>query len=166
MKKQKIESVIQDWVFALPFQMQALLMTGMRGPDGSPKENAAKDIVRYLRGVVLKPAGDWSGSNDDSFMWGDYDSYPDNMHKIAGIRLFPSYCKSIIRAHDEFPHHFIMHLIHCIEVVGYKHPNRTLSYYWKQLYYLFCDALHMNAETEEQMDERLNDLEIRLKMCN
>lgn len=28
------ESVLHDWVHELTFQMQALLMTGMRGPDG------------------------------------------------------------------------------------------------------------------------------------
>lgn len=59
MKKQLSESVLQDWVHDLTFQMQALLLTAMRGPDGCNKHNSAKEVVRYLRGSVLKPAGDW-----------------------------------------------------------------------------------------------------------
>lgn len=138
------ETVLHDWVCSLTFQMQALLLTAMRGPDENNKYNAAKAIIRYLRGVVIKPAGGWHQKNDNDFMWGDY-------------RTFLDYANAFWQDHDEYPHHFIMHLVHCAEVVGYKHPDADISKYWLDFYKESCHAFHMNPETEEQMDKRLND---------
>ncbi len=69
-KSQHRESVLHDWVCDLTFQMQALLLTAVRGPDENNKYNAAKAIIRYLCGVVIKPGGEWGGKNDNDFMWG------------------------------------------------------------------------------------------------
>lgn len=143
-KMQASESVLHDWVHYLPFQMQALLLTSMRGPDGCSKHNSAKAIVRYLRGVVLKPAGDWNGQNNNDFMWGE-------------VSLFPRWAREFWSDHDGYPHHFIMHLVHCAEVVGYKHPNRHIAIHWLNFYREACFSFHMQEETEEEMDKRLND---------
>lgn len=143
-KKSKSESVLHDWVHELPFQMQALLLTSMRGPDGCSKDNSAKCIVRYLRGAVIKPAGNWSGQNDNDFMWGNYLGFDKRI-------------KDFWNDHDEYPHHFIMHLVHCAQVVGYKHTDKVVATLWNRFYLYACDAFHMNPEEEEQMDERLND---------
>ena len=145
MPKQNLkESVLHDWVTGLTFQQQALLLTGMRGPDAMPKHNAAKAIVRYLRGAVIKPAGTWSGFNDNDFMWGDYD-------------YFIVYAKSLLEDPDAYPFHFMMHLIHCAEVVGYKHPDKIIRDHWFTFYTAACDSFHMTPETEKQMDDRLSD---------
>jgi hypothetical protein len=146
------ESALHDWVCDLPFQMQALLMTTMRGPDENNKYNAAKAIVRYLRGAMCKPAGDWDGTNNNDFMWGDY-------NKVLGETKTPFeyYSDLFWQDHDEYPHHFIMHLVHCAEVVGYKYPDPEIAMAWRNFYYEACFAFHMNPETEEQMDKRLND---------
>ena len=143
-KKKMSESVLHDWVHSLSFQMQALLLTAMRGPDGSNKHNSAKVIVRYLRGAVCKPAGNWSGFNDNDFMWGDYNVFENN-------------AACFWDDHDEYPHHFIMHLVHCAEVIAYKHPDLRISTRWKQFYLEACKSFHMIPETSDQMDERLND---------
>jgi hypothetical protein len=145
-KTKEIESVLHDWVHTLTFQQQALLMTGMRGPDGMPKHCPAKMIIRYLRGIVLKPAGQWSGLNDNDFMWGDYEH-----------QRFDEARHEFFNDHDQLPHHFIMHLIHCAEVVGYKHPDDVISFYWRTFYDRACHEFHMESETEEAMDKRLND---------
>lgn len=145
------ESVVHQWLSELPFQMQALLMTAMRGPDGSNKHNSAKAIVRYLRGVVLRPAGklkyfgvDGSFENDNDFMWGEY-------------QLFPVWIKNFWEDHDGYPHHFIMHLFHCAEVIGYTYPHTGIALLWQQFYYTGCHQFHLTAETKEEMFERLND---------
>lgn len=143
-KTKKNEAVLNDWVCGLTFQMQALLLTAMRGPDENNKFNAAKAIVRYLRGVVIKPAGRWSGMNDNDFMWGEW-------------AYFEKFAVEFWRDHDEYPHHFIMHLIHCAEVVGYKHPHPIIREAMLTFYYNACSAFHMNPELEKQMDDRLND---------
>jgi len=155
-KKLKSESVLHTWVCELTFQMQALLLTAMRGPDENNKFNSAKGIVRYLRGVVIKPAGDWNGENNNDFMWGDYMGTPSHPlgPKPAG---FEAYANGFFDDHDEYPHHFIMHLVHCAEVVGYKHPDSSIARYWLNFYNEACGAFHMNPETEEEMDMRLND---------
>ena len=82
--------------------------------------------------------------NDNDFMWGDYS-------------VFEQFSKTFWSDHDEYPHHFIMHLIHCAEVVGYKHPKRLVRSTWKQFYFEACEAFHMRPETEKQLDKRLND---------
>lgn len=143
-KTKIIESALHEWVHELTFQQQALLMTGMRGPDENNKYNAAKAITRYLRGAICKPAGNWGGSNDNDFMWGDYGK-------------FVQHSQSFWLDHDEYPHHFIMHLIHCAEVIGYKMPNRSHAEYWQDFYTEACHAFHMTPETEDEMDIRLND---------
>lgn len=143
-KKQFSESVLHQWVHMQTFQMQALLLTAMRGPDENNKYNAAKAIVRYLRGVICKPAGDWNGTNNNDFMWGDYSQFDHYAEKFWGD-------------HDEYPHHFTMHLVHCAEVVGYKHPDPEIAKYWQGFYVEAGWAFHMTPETESQMDRRLND---------
>lgn len=143
-KTKTYESVLHDWVCELPFQMQALLCTAMRGPDENNKFNAAKSIIRYLRGVVLKPAGEWHGHNDNDFMWADYGK-------------FKSYADEFWQDHDEYPHHFIMHLVHCAEVVGRKHPEPYIAAMWLNFYLTACHSFHMNPELSEELDERLND---------
>lgn len=149
-KQFDIEPVLHEWVFHLKFQVQALLLTAIRGADGCNKHNAAKAIVRYLRGVVIKPAGNWKGKNDNDFMWGDY-------------RVFNSFAADFWNDHDHYPHHFIMHLVHCAEVVGYKYPDSRIACFWKTFYFNACKSFHMNPETEQQMDERLNDFGIIAK---
>lgn len=135
-KTQASESVLHDWVHALPFQMQALLLTAMRGPDALNKHNSAKSVVRYLRGAICKPAGDWDGSNNNDFMWGEYDH-------------FMSWCGSFWDDHDEYPHHFIMHLVHCAQVIGYKHPVDRIAEKWFTFYMEACISFHMNPESEQ-----------------
>lgn len=143
-KTKQSESVLHDWVHELTFQMQALLLTAMRGPDANNKFNSAKAIIRYLRGSVIKPAGDWNRKNNNDFMWGEY-------------HLFAGFADTFWGDHDEFPHHFIMHLVHCAEVLGYKHPDLFIRGKWIDFYDRACEAFHMNPETEEGMDARLND---------
>lgn len=161
-KQQESESVLHDWVHKLTFQMQALLLTAMRGPDENNKHNAAKAIIRYLRGVVCKPAGDWDRTNNNDFMWGEYVKVIEKWHQHERKpdehrEVFQQYAYAFWEDHDEYPHHFIMHLVHCAQVVGYKHPDVSVSQWWGRFYLDACDAFHMNPETEKEMDRRLND---------
>lgn len=156
-KKTLNESVLHEWVHRLPFQMQALLLTAMRGPDENNKYNAAKAIIRYLRGAICKPAGDWNGTNNNDFMWGEYRRYFKSAKGKEGEHPFSYYGELFWQDHDEYPHHFIMHLVHCAEVVGYKHPDEGIKMFWRRFYLDACNAFHMNKETEEEMDKRLND---------
>lgn len=150
------KSVLQDWVCDLPFMQQALLCVALRGPDGMSKNCAAKYILRFMRGVVLKPADpDYSG-NSDSFMWTDYEL--DDSWRISVIDFYSD--------HDAYPHHFIMHLIHAAEVIGYQHPDSKIAAYWNDFYLKGCRSMHMNPETILQMDERIGHFPSILKQLN
>lgn len=142
-KKKLKESVFQDWALAQTFQVQTLLATGFRGPDGIEKHNAAKDVLRYYRGATAKPAATWDRAND-SFMRGDWGN-------------LPTVIDAFWADHDKYPHHFIMHLVHCAQVLGYKHSSAGQRYIWKRFYLQACESFHMRPETESAMDKRLND---------
>lgn len=140
-----IDSVLQEWVQSLPYRMQALLMTSVRGPDGMSKNCNAKPLIRFFRGAIMLPADrnyrDTSG-NTDNFMWLDYTSFND-------------YVIDFFSDHDQYPHHFIMHLIHAGQVIGYYHPKDEIRIKWYGFYAMACDSLHMNVETEAQISNRL-----------
>jgi hypothetical protein len=47
------QSVVQNWVSRIPLMQQTVLLTAIRGPDGSPKYGPTKMLVRWLRRCVL-----------------------------------------------------------------------------------------------------------------
>jgi hypothetical protein len=142
MKSEPIQSAIKEWVFHLPFTQQALLMLALRGPDGSPKFNTAKQIVHYLRDAVINPAYPYDGEND-GFMRADYENWFD-------------VCGSFFKDTDSYPMHFLMHLIHAGEVIAYNHPVGAMRDCWLFFYEQACRSFHMNPETKEQLNERLS----------
>ena len=46
-------SVLQDWVQECSLRQQGVLVIALRGPDGVRKEDAAKPLVRTMRGLVM-----------------------------------------------------------------------------------------------------------------
>lgn len=133
--------VLQDWLLSnCSWRQQTVLFTALRGPDGLPKSNSGKVLCRFLRSCVLRDAT----PNRGTFM---------GILQKEAVRT----AKKFIDAHDEYPHHFIMHLAHSAEILGYKHPNQKIRNFWKVLYEDVCSAFHMYPETEKQMDLRLRD---------
>lgn len=51
-------AVLQDWVQALYFMQQTVLLTAVRGPDGLPKYGAVKMLLRWFRRCTLVSAMD------------------------------------------------------------------------------------------------------------
>lgn len=58
---------------------------------------------------------------------------------------------------DELPHHYYMHLMHGAQIAGYKHPLELMRKRWGGFYKRCCEDLHLNPESEEEVDARLND---------
>lgn len=44
---------VQEWVSTIPLMQQSVLLSAIRGPDGSPKYGTTKMLVRWLRRCVL-----------------------------------------------------------------------------------------------------------------
>lgn len=62
-----------------------------------------------------------------------------------------------LRDLDAIPHHFQLHFMHAVEIVGYKHPDARIRMFWRCLYERLVHDMHVWPETEEQLDARLGD---------
>lgn len=136
------QSILQNWVMELPLRHQGCLLTAIRGCDGLPKENSAKPIVRALRGVCLNPADAREMEYPSAFMTKNFTQ-----------EEFTFFLKNW----DEYPIHFILHLLHAIEIVGYKHPNGKIKRKYLTAYHHIVYKFHLNVEEEKQMDERFTE---------
>ncbi len=134
-------SVLKEWVFELPFRMQSVMMSALRGCDTARKDDASKFITRGLRAVLLNNA-----DPSNTFIVGD--GIPDAAH-----------VKTFLWDLDAYPLHFVMHTTHAAEIVGYKHPDERMRIFWSQFYRDLVKALHLNPETEVQLDVRLGPTE-------
>lgn len=137
------KSVLQDWVMELGLRHQGVLLTAIRGPDGAPKEDNAKALIRVYRSLILNAH---CGDPRKSGSYIEYAEPDEVLKRMTALR------KSL----DHYNHHFIMHLVHCVEIIGYKHPDPSVRSTWWAFYLLLCKGLHVNPETEEELDSRLN----------
>lgn len=131
--------VQKPWVFQLPFRMQTVLMSATRGADGVPKEDKSKVLVRGLRELLYNNADPTS-----SFM---------------KVELTEAQVEAFASDIDHYHVHFLMHLTHAVEIVGYKHPDDLVRARWIAIYKRICKSLHLNFETENQLDVRLGHME-------
>lgn len=151
----------QDWLNYLTLMQQSVLLTAIRGPDGMPKYGGgAKMLVRWLRrcifvsafdGAVLSdPIDPRGGSFTGPSLSGDceLDPWPERMQK---------HINDYIRQSDELPHHYQMHFMHAVEILGYKHPDDEIRLFWCALYLRLVSDLHLHPETADQLDSRLGD---------
>lgn len=145
-------SVQPLWFSYLPLQQQSVIFLAMRGHDGKAKEITSKFILRAYRGTVLMAAKYGRilrfGEKADTFM--SLDEFADWDH---WVKLVDDYREN----HDELSVHFYSHLMHGAQIVGYKHPDERFRARWEYFYLQSVSALHLNPETEEQMDKRLSD---------
>jgi hypothetical protein len=62
-----------------------------------------------------------------------------------------------LRGLDEVPHHFQLHFMHGVEIVGYKHPDQDIGGWWKDVYERLVLDMHLRPESEADLDHRLGD---------
>lgn len=140
------------WIMFLPIQQQNVIMLGSRGPDGAEKHNPAKAITRAYRGTVFLAAK--YGRMIKPFVEGDtfMDVTPifDSSIKAAAFSAFFDMV-------DSLPHHYTAHIAHGAQIIGYKCPHEPYASFWMDFYLAWCKDGHVNPETREQMDARLND---------
>ena len=154
-------NVVQEWVSNIPMMQQTVLLTAIRGPDGTPKYSAAKYLLRWYRRCVLLSAMDGRilnnpvNLNGGSFTGpscnGDLEKgWKPEMDKIVG-----DYLKEL----DAIPHHFHMHLMHAAEILGRKHPDEGIRDWWLlNVYCRFVKDMHLEPENEATLDHRLGDV--------
>lgn len=152
--KREPKSVQPLWCTSLPLQQQSVLFLASRGPDGVPKHHPCKDIQRAYRACVFL-AGKYGrllreGEAADNFM---------SMYHVCAERpeRWTDVMHSFFDHIDELPHHYLSHLMHGAEILGYKHPDEIVRRRWNEFYLAMVKDLHLTPETEAEMDERLSD---------
>lgn len=136
-------SILQDWVTALPIRYQGCLLGAIRGCDTLVKRHPAKTITRILRGHVLNPAcGDPRKAT--SFI-----EWCEDEHE------FDEAVTAFHNESDAMPHHFVMHLIHAAQILGYRHPTAELRALWLLFYIRAVRKMHLAIENEHQLELRL-----------
>ncbi len=146
--------VLQPWVQELSLMQQTVLLTAIRGPDGLHKNHISKILLHWYRRCILISAFDGKA------LQGPYDegggSFTGPCPKEMDMAdIVTEYLSSL----DEIPHHFQLHLMHAIEILGYKCPNLSTKAWWHKLYWRLVRDAHLNVELEDDMDNRLGDNE-------
>lgn len=135
-------SVLQSWVSALPRRHQGVCVTAIRGCDGAPKEDTSKSISRMIRRAILNPHDDRETLKAGGFF---------GMDKERLRRDVLDFMHSL----DQYPLHYVMHLCHACEVIGYKHPLHPYQRFFIVVYQMMVFKFHLRIESEEEMDSRL-----------
>lgn len=125
------QSIFRTWVFGLPLRMQSMLLLAMRGADGAPREDKSEVLVQALRKLLLN----------------DVDPLE--------IDFSEEHVESFANNIDHYRVRFLRHFTHAAEIVGYKHPDHFVRGRWISIYKRICKSLHVNFETETQLDARL-----------
>lgn len=135
-----MRSVVQDWLGSdnISLKQQTVVLSALRGCDGQSKHDISKKFIRKIRGVVLVNAAT------------DQTTFMQNIMTLKDVREFAEDC-------DKYPIHFVMHLCHCCEVIGFKHPKSIVQHWFQQAYLTIVDALHLKPESEAECDSRLID---------
>jgi hypothetical protein len=157
MKTQEKQSVVQEWVAELPFQMQAVLLMALRGPDGIEKKSPAKQLLHALRGCILHPAFDMEETiptdKDGDYQWNCYMVHPECIKSLWFDRVVNDFFADV----DKYPMHFLMHLLHAIEILGYEYPyDMGVTTKWAVLYNYWCEQYHLRPETRYELHNRLS----------
>ncbi len=145
-------SVQPEWCLDLPLQQQSVLFLAGRGPDGIEKHHACKPVhVAYRATIFL------AGKYGRSLVWGERADSFMSLDIFASPDAWQDAVDGFFRAWDTLPAHYVKHLMHGVQILGFKHPDPRFRDRWGALYLRFAEEFHVNPETEAQMDRRLGD---------
>jgi hypothetical protein len=137
-------SVLRPWVMELSLREQGTLLTAIRGCDLTPKyplDAPERRLVAAIRYAVLVPADER-----------EVDAEPGTfMSRHIPLDVKPS-------AFGHYPLHWVMHLVHTIEVLAYRHPTGRDDQrrgQWLQLYYKFVKSFHLAPECKPDFMVRM-----------
>lgn len=151
-------SVLQEWATKLSFMQQAVLLAAVRGPDGIGRGHQSKYLVKFYRRCLVYSAFDSQQAGRPVAILSP--SHPGGGSFTGPIpdgATLTDAVKWYIDARDELPAHYQGHFMHAAEVMGYKHSDPDIRDFWNDVYLRLVKGLHLNPETEEQMDFRLGD---------
>ncbi len=128
----------------LGLRHQGVLVSAMRGCDGVPKDDDSKGLIRALRCEILNAH------------CGDPAKAASFIEKVSQNELARR-MTAVTSNFDHYPVHFIQHLMAAAEIIGYYDGYcQGNGLMWLSFYELLCKKLHVNPETKEQCDKRLD----------
>lgn len=135
--------VVQEWVHTMPLRMQSVLLLGTRGPD-THRVPEVKKLTRWIRSLAFVP-----GNPENVVQFMLIDGMPPRIEE-----------KSKIARELEFvSQHYYSHLMHALEVIGYRYPIGNVAMYAYHLYYDMCKLFHLPMEERATFEERLRQME-------
>lgn len=150
---------LQAWTENISVMQQSVLLGIVRGPDGVEKYHPVKPILRWYRRCLLVSALDKKILTSPAYPGGG--SFTGPSCEYFGDRPWQQLMTPIVdrffTTMDAMPIHFWLHMMHAVEIMGYKHSDKEISHWWRELYYRMVEAMHVWPETELQLDERLGD---------
>ena len=131
--------IMKEWTKEIGLRHQGILVSAIRGGDANAKDDPTKDLIKAYRDVILV----------------SFDEKPSRFIEKVSLDELKLRMKKVLDSFDHYPMHFLLHIIFASEVIGYKHPDEEIRNIWKWFYETFVYKIHLNPETEEQMDSRL-----------
>jgi hypothetical protein len=150
----RLRSVQPEWCLELPIQQQTALLLATRGPGGIAETHPCSDVQRAYRASM------WNSARyGRQLEWGEVSVADDfmSLSLFSDDRQWGVVVNQFFQRVDDLSHHFLMHLIGGIEILGYKHPEPRFRSRWAKFYERAATEMHMNGETEFEMDARLRD---------
>lgn len=147
-----MQSVLQDWVMELNLREQGTILTALRGCDLAPKEWDEKGEVKdtqirrltaWLRNTCMNAADEREIDHPGGFM----QSKLPQPFKPSGIMHYPA--------------HWVLHLMHAFEIVGYLHPEQKIAIDALSIYVSIVSSMHLHYESKMEMQERLSEDRIK-----
>lgn len=145
-------SILQPWVENLGLRHQGVLVSAVRGCDSALKLDPSKALTRSLRAAILISH---CGDSKQAKTFIEATSFEELHTRMEAFR----------KSCDHYPLHYVMHFLHAAEIIGYKGPRFNAdgsgnelvhAEAWSWFYAKMCRSLHVNVETVQQLDERLN----------
>lgn len=143
-----MKSVLQDWVMELPLREQGTLMTAVRGCDFEAKQwtstgvaySPGRRLTAFIRWCFMNPADIREvDSQEGAFMM----SIPPDPFKPSEF--------------GHLPQHWYSHVMHALEVIGYRHPSGVTRGIAYTLYSKMVWNMHLEVEQPYRMIERLSE---------
>lgn len=138
-----MNSIMQEWAANLGLRHQGVLVAAVRGCDGALREDTCKWISRFYRGCLLRAHCSDVRKASSFMIWCDSE------------KEFWEHANEVLKSYDHYPNHFLMHLLHAVEITGYYHSNLEVRKWWHEFYLRLVKKLHLYPESKEQLDARL-----------
>ncbi len=142
------QSVLQPWVMELPLREQGTLLTCVRGCDNEPKlwtktgvaYSPGRRLTAFIRWCFMVPADVREvDSQEGAFMM----SEPPSPFKASEF--------------GHLPQHWYSHVMHALEVIMFRHPDRDTANKAADLYSKMVHNMHLNEESFDEFVKRLSE---------